>query len=114
MGTWISAPLCLKNEFLLFRSYDENDDKTLMGEEKSELLTTLATNPEIAVYRFGLANKLQFPFLPFFGACGRSTFVQGPVVPLKNYLDQPLEVRLQLGRCTVQCTYIEYVQGEDL
>ena len=71
-----------------------------MGEEKSELLTTLATNPEIAVYRFGLANKLQFPFLPFFGACGRSTFVQGPVVPLKNYMDQPLEVRLQLGKGT--------------
>ena len=81
----------------LIRSYDENDDKTLMGDEKSELLTTLATNPEIAVYRFGLANKLQFPFLPFFGACGRATFVQGPVVPLRKYLDQPLEVRLQLG-----------------
>ena len=68
-----------------------------MGDEKSELLTTLASNPEIAVYRFGLANKLQFPFLPFFGACGRATFVQGPVVPLRSYLDQPLEVRLQLG-----------------
>ena len=83
--------------FFSRRSYDENDDKALMGDEKSELLTTLASNPEIAVYRFGLANKLQFPFLPFFGACGRATFVQGPVVPLRSYLDQPLEVRLQLG-----------------
>jgi len=81
----------------LIRSYDENDDKTLMGEEKAALFTTLAANPEIAVYRFGLANKLQFPFLPFFGACGRSTFVQGPVVSIKTYLDQPLQVRLELA-----------------
>ena len=99
VATSLFIPLSKINTLCL-RSYDENDDKTLMGEEKSELLTTLATNPEIAVYRFGLANKLQFPFLPFFGACGRSTFVQGPVVPLKNYMDQPLEVRLQLGKCT--------------
>ena len=35
----------------LIRSYDENDDMTLRGDEKAQLLTTLATNPEIAVYR---------------------------------------------------------------
>ena len=36
----------------LIRSYDENGDNTLMGDEKAELLTTLATNPEIAIYRY--------------------------------------------------------------
>ena len=35
----------------LVKAFDENDDKTLTGEEKSYLLTTLASNPEIAIYR---------------------------------------------------------------
>ena len=35
----------------LVKAFDENDDKTLTGKEKSYLLTTLASNPEIAIYR---------------------------------------------------------------
>ena len=36
----------------LVKAFDENDDKALVGEEKSHLLTTLAANPEIAIYRY--------------------------------------------------------------
>ena len=36
----------------LVKAFDENDDKTLTGQEKSYLLTTLASNPEIAIYRY--------------------------------------------------------------
>ena len=35
----------------LVKAFDENDDKTLTGQEKAYLLTTLASNPEIAIYR---------------------------------------------------------------
>ena len=36
----------------LVKAFDDNDDKTLTAKEKSYLLTTLAANPEIAIYRY--------------------------------------------------------------
>ena len=44
----------------LVKAFDENDDKTLTGKEKAYLLTTLAANPEIAIYRYGM--KLVYSF----------------------------------------------------
>ena len=49
------------------------------------------------LYRIVLASRLQFPMLPFFGACGRATFIQGPTKPLSSFLDEPAIVRIDLG-----------------
>ena len=35
----------------MIQSFDDNDDQTLTAEEKVTLLTTLATNPEVAIYK---------------------------------------------------------------
>ena len=40
--------------------------------------------------RFILNQKLQIPTLPYFGACGRVTFVQGPYKPLTDFIKEPL------------------------
>ena len=61
----------------LIQAFDDNDDQTLTADEKTTLITTLASNPEIALYKFILNQKVQIPILPYFGACGRLTFVQG-------------------------------------
>ena len=45
----------------LVKAFDENDDKTLTGKEKAYLLTTLASNPEIAIYRYhNTKNHLRY------------------------------------------------------
>ena len=56
------------------------------------------------LYRFVLASRLQFPMLPFFGACGRATFIQGPTKPLSSFLDEPAIVRIDLGNKKVELT----------
>ena len=66
------------------------------------LITTLATNPEIAIYKFILHQKLQFPVLPYFGACGRLTFIQGPYQPLSNFLKESLALRVNLASQVLQ------------
>ena len=53
-------------------------------------------------FRFVLASRLQFPMLPFFGACGRATFIQGPTKPLSSFLDEPAIVRIDLGNKYLQ------------
>lgn len=90
----------------LVRSHDENQDNSLTGDEKAQLVTTLATNPEAAVYRLVMGMKLNFPLLPFFGACGLATFIQGPLKPLDNYLGQPLPIRIELGESNEQSELI--------
>lgn len=86
----------------LIQSFDDNDDQTLTGDEKVTLLTTLATNPEIAAYKFILNQKLQFPVLPYFGACGRLTFIQGPYKPLTSFLKESLGLRVNLAAQVLQ------------
>ena len=86
----------------LIQSFDDNDDQTLTGDEKVTLITTLATNPEIAIYKFILNQKLQFPVLPYFGACGRLTFIQGPYRPLTSYLKESLALRVNLASQVLQ------------
>ena len=81
----------------MIQSFDDNNDQTLTGEEKVILLTTLATNPEIAAYKFILNQKLQFPVLPYFGACGRLTFIQGPYKPLTHFIQESLALRVNLA-----------------
>ena len=73
-----------------------------IGDEKVTLITTLATNPEIAIYKFILHQKLQFPVLPYFGACGRLTFIQGPYQPLSNFLKESLALRVNLASQVLQ------------
>ncbi len=86
----------------LVLAFDDDDDNTLTAMEKIVLLTTLATNPEIAVYKFILNQKLQFPVLPYFGACGRLTFIQGPYKALTDFIAEPLAVRVHLGAQVLQ------------
>ena len=59
-------------------------------------------NMDILHFRFVLASRLQFPMLPFFGACGRATFIQGPTKPLSSFLDEPAIVRIDLGNKYLQ------------
>ena len=86
----------------MIQSFDDNNDQTLTGEEKVTLLTTLATNPEIAAYKFILNQKLQFPVLPYFGACGRLTFIQGPYKPLTHFIPESLALRVSLAGQVLQ------------
>ena len=53
--------------------------------------------------RFILSQKLQFPVLPFFGACGRVSLIQGPHKPLQTYLQESLAVRIDLGKESGTC-----------
>ena len=77
----------------LIQAFDDNDDQALTADEKTTLITTLASNPEIALYKFILNQKVQIPILPYFGACGRLTFVQGPYKPLSSFISEPLALR---------------------
>ena len=63
----------------LIQAFDDDDDQTLTADEKTTLITTLASNPEIALYKFILNQKVQIPILPYFGACGRLSFVQARI-----------------------------------
>ena len=36
----------------MIQSFDDDDDLTLTAEEKVTLLTTIATNPEVAIYKY--------------------------------------------------------------
>lgn len=86
----------------MIQSFDDDDDLTLTAEEKVTLLTTIATNPEVAINKFILNQKLQIPVLPYFGACGRLTFVQGPYKPLTDFIKEPLVVRVNLANQILQ------------
>jgi len=100
----------------LVSSFDEDSDLTLTADEKAVLLTTVATNPDIAIQRLALIfepifiigltishvrlvlnQKLQFPVLPYFGSCGRIFFKQGPHKPLSSFVQESLPIRLDLG-----------------
>ena len=86
----------------LIQAFDDNDDQTLTADEKTTLITTLASNPEIALYKFILNQKVQIPILPYFGACGRLTFVQGPYKPLSSFISEPLAIRAHLSAQVLQ------------
>lgn len=95
----IPITICPSWKFVqaLIQSFDDNNDQTLTADEKITLLTTLATNPEIAAYKVILHQKIQIPVLPYFGACGRLTFLQGPYKPLTAYIKDNLALRVNLG-----------------
>jgi len=86
----------------MIQAFDDNDDQTLTADEKVVLLSTLATNPEVAIYKFILNQKVQIPVLPYFGACGRLTFVQGPYKPLMDFIKEPLALRVHLASQILQ------------
>ena len=46
----------------LVKAFDEDDDKTVTGREKTYLLTTLAANPEVAIYRYKIDIGLMFSY----------------------------------------------------
>ena len=74
-----------------------------------KLLPLLHHNVLDVNFRFVLASRLQVPMLPFFGACGRSTFIQGPTKPLSSFLEEPAIVRIDLGN-TIQA-YLNYLRS---
>jgi len=100
----IPATICPSWKFVqgLIQAFDDNDDQTLTADEKTTLITTLASNPEIALYKFILNQKVQIPILPYFGACGRLTFVQGPYKPLSSFISEPLAIRAHLSAQVLQ------------
>jgi len=100
----IPATICPSWKFVqgLIQAFDDNDDQTLTADEKTTLITTLASNPEIALYKFILNQKVQIPILPYFGACGRLTFVQGPYKPLSSFISEPLALRAHLSAQVLQ------------
>lgn len=100
----IPATSCPSWKFVqgLIQAFDDDDDQVLTVEEKVTLISTLATNPEIAIHKFILNQKLQFPTLPYFGSCGRLTFIQGNYKALASFLNEPLAVRANLGAQVLQ------------
>lgn len=100
----IPATSCPSWKFVqgLIQAFDDDDDQVLTVEEKVTLISTLATNPEIAIYKLILNQKLAFPILPYFGSCGRLTFVQGNYKSLSSYLNEPLAVRANLAAQVLQ------------
>ena len=100
----IPITICPSWKFVqgLVQAFDDNEDETLTAEEKLTLITTLATNPEIALNKFILNQKVSIPILPYFGACGRLTFIQGPYKPLSSFIKEPLALRVNLGAQILQ------------
>jgi len=86
----------------MIQSFDDNEDQALTAEEKVTMITTIATNPEVALYKFMLNQKVQIPVLPYFGSCGRITFVQGPYKPLSHYIKESLALRVHLAAQILQ------------
>ena len=56
----------------------------------------------LVIFRFILNQKVQIPVLPYFGACGRLTFVQGPYKPLMDFIKEPLALRVHLASQILQ------------
>ena len=82
----------------LVSAFDADGDNTLIAQEKALMLSTLLTNPEVAVNKVITGQSIRLPQVTFYGSCGRLTLTEGQLKPVSAYLDQSLDVRKGIGK----------------
>ncbi|XP_076057913.1 divergent protein kinase domain 2A-like isoform X2 [Oratosquilla oratoria] len=82
---------------LMEKSFDLDDNHVVTQEEKMMLYTTLAVAPDLMVLKFLTKANVNVGFPHYVGSCGRVGVMEGDMTPLRNFLDEPFNIRASLG-----------------